>query len=220
MNFSSEPEENPQSEEETRGLLRTCLGMPEAVIETGCELIKSLLGEPFKVAGGMLADQVYAWRWRNRIRIAKRAEEIMAEEEIPARVLPPGFLLPLLDAAGDVEDPDLQQMWARLLASGVREDRHQHPMLVDTLRRMSREDAEFLVSVVKQALREERENQGSSHFPPHFVVSPDHPAKVSCAGRLLTLGLIGRGPILSSTGPPNYQVSSFGHDFYEAVCGD
>ncbi|MBU0718301.1 MAG: hypothetical protein KJ749_08640 [Planctomycetes bacterium] len=36
------------------------LGKP--VVETGCRLLEDLRGEPCKVAGEMLADQVYHWQ--------------------------------------------------------------------------------------------------------------------------------------------------------------
>jgi hypothetical protein len=44
----------------------TALGRP---VETACNLIESLLGQPFKIAGDALSDQVRLWQWKNRLRI-------------------------------------------------------------------------------------------------------------------------------------------------------
>lgn len=121
--------------------LKAALDLPKPVIDLACGLVNDLIGRPVHVAGGMITDEVYYWRWRNRVRIAHRAAEIMDRDGIARRIVPPSFLLPLLDAAGNVEDPDLQEMWAQLLASGVEADEHQHPMWVRILAQMSAEDA-------------------------------------------------------------------------------
>lgn len=132
-------------------LLKQALDLPEKILDLGCGLVRDLVGEPVKVAGGMLGDQVYWWQWRNRVRIASRAAEIIERDGIARRIVPPSFLLPLLDDAGNVEDPDLQAMWARLLASGVAADEHQHPMWIKILAQMSAEDARKFASICAHA---------------------------------------------------------------------
>lgn len=104
-------------------------------------LIDKLLGKPCEVAGAMIADQLYFWQWKNRIKIAEKAQKILKQKEIAAKVLPAGFLVPLLDAAGNVEDETLQDMWASLLVSGVENDQHQHPAFVSILRDCFKMDA-------------------------------------------------------------------------------
>jgi hypothetical protein len=89
----------------------------------------------------MLSDQIYAWQWLNRVRIAARASEIMNREGVAPRVVPPGFLLPLLEAAGNVEEPALQEMWAALLASGAASEDHCHPGFIRSLQQFSTLDA-------------------------------------------------------------------------------
>lgn len=127
--------------------LKSALDLPKQVLDLGCGLVRDLVGEPVKVVGAMLGDQVYWWQWRNRVRIANRAAEIMEKDGIARRIVPPSFLLPLLEAAGNVEDRDLSEMWARLLASGVAADEHQHPLWVKILAQMSAEDARALQQV-------------------------------------------------------------------------
>lgn len=125
-------------------VLSNALDLGKPVVETACGLVDSLLGEPCKVAGNMLADQVYYWQWRNRVRMAHRAKEMMDQDRIAPRVLPNGFLIPLLDAAGNVEEPDLQEMWARLLVSGIESDEHCHPGFVQVLSQFGGLDASIL----------------------------------------------------------------------------
>ena len=111
------------------------------IVETGCGLIESLLGEPCRVAGQLLSDQVYAWQWKNRIRIAARAQQIIDESKVAPRLLPPGFLLPLIEAAGNAEDESLQEMWANLLANAAKDDECHQRMYIETLRSVSAHDA-------------------------------------------------------------------------------
>jgi hypothetical protein len=114
------------------------------MVETGCKLIESLLGEPCKVAGNMLADQIYAYQWRNRIKIACKAQELMAQSHVTPRVLPPGFLVSLLDEAGNVDDEKLQDMWASLLASAAADEKYVQTAYKTTLSQLSRAEALIL----------------------------------------------------------------------------
>ena len=89
----------------------------------------------------MLEDQIYAWQWTNRIRIANKAQKIMDANDIAPKVLPPGFLVPLLEAAGNVEDDTLQEMWAQLLVSGVEDQSNQHPAFITLLKEFGSDEA-------------------------------------------------------------------------------
>jgi hypothetical protein len=109
---------------------------------SGSDLIELLLGQPMAVSGAMVADEVYAWQLRQRLAVAGKAVRILKEQGIAPRLLSKGFVLPFLEAAGNVDDPELQSLWARLLASAVGCDYLQHPMLIETLRKMSRDDAD------------------------------------------------------------------------------
>src|SRR5688500_1372987 len=92
-------------------------GMAKPLLDTGAKLIENLLGKPCSVAGEMLSDQLYFWQWKNRISIAAKAKAMLDNNKIAERVVPPTFLLPLLEAAGNVEDESLQDLWAKLLAA-------------------------------------------------------------------------------------------------------
>ncbi len=111
------------------------------LLERGVEFLDSLLGKPIKIAGGMLSDQIYAWRWRNSVRIAAQARELLEKEPAAAKVVAPSFLLPLIEATGDVEDPKLQGLWAQLLAAAAIDETQAHPAFIRALQQFSRTEA-------------------------------------------------------------------------------
>ena len=120
-------------------VLSKVLGRP---VDTACNLIESLLGEPFRIAGDALADHVRLWQWNNRLRVLDRAEEIMRERGIPHRTLTPDFLLPFIRECGDTSTETLQDTWARLLSAAVEDESNEHIAFVDTLRNMIAADVQ------------------------------------------------------------------------------
>ncbi len=118
-------------------ILRTIAGLPAPIVESAVQLVESLLGEPLKVVGAAIADQVEMWKWQNRVRMAARAREIIEEEAVATRVVPPAFLLPVIEAAGYADHPTLLEMWAQLTASGVKDDAAQQPIFTRLLRDLS-----------------------------------------------------------------------------------
>lgn len=182
------------------------------VVEKGVELIDSLLGKPCKVAGNLLADRIYTWQWTNRVRAFGRAKEILDAEQIPRQVLPTGFLLPVLDAVGNVEASELHELWARLIASALKDERHQHPAFRETLRYMSGEDARFLQEHVVDAvggagnLKEDWEFQAPATEWPIVV-------------RLDALGVVSAGPLYRAESLCVGSVTGFGMQFLQATHG-
>lgn len=213
------------------------LGVAKPIVETGCTLLENLLGQPAKVAGGMLADSLYAWRWENRVKVAHRAKQIMERDGVAARVVPKGFLLPLVEAAGNVEDPDLQEMWAQLLASGVADDENQHPMFVDTLRRLNRSDALYLKKLIDRSQSHAYRSAmttimgpatGSAGARRNFPYSARPDKEVA---RLQSIGVL--APVLVANKPPlgpdttgmnisarGTEISAYGWQFIRAVMPD
>lgn len=104
----------------------------------------TVLGEPLKVASAMLADQIYYFRWENRMRFFARAQKRLAELKLDARTLPPEFAIPLLDAVGDVQNETLQDLWTGLLASAVESDKSQHPAFIRILKDLNADEARIL----------------------------------------------------------------------------
>ena len=114
------------------------------LLTKGVEFLDSLVGEPIRIAGGMLSDQLYAWRWQNRIRIGAKARQKVEEVRGNTVPVPPAFLLPFLEAAGDVDSEELQDLWARLLASVATGAAEHHPAFVRTPQQFSAVEAHLL----------------------------------------------------------------------------
>jgi len=109
----------------------------------GTELADVLF--PERPAATDLPSLVVHWKACNTALLLVRTDEVLQQEKIDVREVPHSWVLPLLDAASNVDDVDLREFWARLLASGVAADEHQHPMWVKILAQMSMTDArEFL----------------------------------------------------------------------------
>ena len=118
-------------------------------VDTVCNLIESLLGEPFKVGGAALADQIAYWQWTNRVSILERFERIRQERKLAVHILPPDFLLPFIRECGDTSDEQLQEAWARLLSAAVESDVNQHIGFVHVLRELSPTDAKVIQAIIK-----------------------------------------------------------------------
>lgn len=132
------------------GGLAKLAGIAEPIVQTASTLIAKLAGRPCEIAGEMLADQLYMWQWQQRIRIFHRAERIMEKEGIAARTIPSGFLIPLLDAAGNIEDESLQEMWGNLIASAAESDAGCEASFIETLKGLSVREARLLQTIARK----------------------------------------------------------------------
>jgi hypothetical protein len=67
------------------------------------------------VAGGLIADLLYAWRVANRVRLWQRLQHV----RLPAASIPMGWAAKVLTAAQETEDDDLLDLQAKLLLAGA-----------------------------------------------------------------------------------------------------
>jgi hypothetical protein len=161
--------------------------VPQKVVDTGCELIKDLLGYPFKAAGGLIGDTIYQYQCLRRVEIADRAKTILDEKKIAPRVMAPGFLLTYFEAAGYVDDDeDLKQMWARLLASAVENEEAAKRVFVNVLKQLGPAEVKLLQSLWNQPTA----HLGSGHNA-FYNVRQNDGASVERA-TLLMVGLLER----------------------------
>ncbi|MCC5844565.1 MAG: DUF4393 domain-containing protein [Verrucomicrobia bacterium] len=129
--------------------------LPEALsslsrpVDTACTLIENLLGEPFKVAGDVLADQVRFWQWNNRVNILEKAQHKLQSRGISPRYLQLGFILPFVEDCADAEEAKLQDLWASLLASAVEKPDTEHVAFVHVLRNLNYTDAHVLEAMIR-----------------------------------------------------------------------
>ncbi len=128
-------------------IIAKALDLAKPIVETGCELVECVLGKPCKVAGDMLADQIYAWQWSNRLRILEKASKQIQELKGDKESIPTGFFLAALDSCGNIENEDLQGMWANLIANSARSKKDAHPAFIDALKTLSGDEARVLQEI-------------------------------------------------------------------------
>jgi hypothetical protein len=123
--------------------------LAKPVVDSAVAMMEKLLGRPIKIASNLLSDEVYCWQTANRIRWANKVDAMLKGRNVPPKILPKGFLLPVIEAVGNVEDETLCDMWARLTANAVANDDAQHPMFIDALKQLNGKDAIAFDSLVK-----------------------------------------------------------------------
>ncbi|AMV18969.1 hypothetical protein [Planctomyces sp. SH-PL14] len=114
------------------------------------DLLPKLLGKPCEVAGELLADEIYYWKWVHRLQIIERAQRRLKASGVAPKALPKGFMLPFLEDAGNVEEESLQELWAGLLESAVKDTNVPIPRYEQTLRSLSRDEAAILLDVASK----------------------------------------------------------------------
>ncbi len=79
------------------------------------------IGEPTEEAAGLVTDKLKFVRWKRQVRFVDRTQEILRARghEGNTRILPPKFVLPIIENASYEDNDTLQDIWAHLLASAL-----------------------------------------------------------------------------------------------------
>jgi hypothetical protein len=128
----------------TAGLIHVSTPISKPIIEEGVGLFHELLGKPLQIAGGMIQDQVYAWRLARGAEAFAKTAKVMRELGVKPKQLPPGFLIPFFEAASVADDEDIHDLFANLLAAAVAADVYQHPIFRHALSQMNADEARIL----------------------------------------------------------------------------
>jgi len=116
----------------------------QPLIKEGAKLIDRLLGEPFKIAGEMISDEMYYWRICRAATVGGKAAILLREQNVDPKQLPPGFLLPFIESASTAESADIENLFASLLASAVSDDMFQHPVFRHAISQINADEARIL----------------------------------------------------------------------------
>ncbi len=133
----------------------------QEIAKTGCKGIDAVraLGEfvakfidgPLEKASGIVEDHLRYVRWERQIRLTNRVEKFLQERglDAPTRAVPIKVAIPLFQAAWVEENDELQDMWARLLASAAdaRSDVEVTRGLVSVLQDLGPMEARVLESI-------------------------------------------------------------------------
>lgn len=115
---------------------------------TFSKILSDFLGPAAVTGGAIVDDALRVWRLERAVRLLKRANTIARKSGLPIRSLPQSFLFPALDGAKDVEDPELGEMWAQLIASASTNEHHRHPRLIRALQQLAHNDATYFRELV------------------------------------------------------------------------
>lgn len=101
---------------------------------------------PLEQLGGLLADTVGLWRLKNRVNVLLKAKAYCEARGVSPTKLLPSVFVPLLEVAGNADDPDLSEMFACLLANHLDRNTQDavHPAFAQVLSQLSPVDAHVL----------------------------------------------------------------------------
>lgn len=181
----------------------------KAVAETGGKVIDASTGlgrivkGPIEELVGIIHDRVKVVRWQRQLALIDKAEAIMKARQIqvPTRVLPLPFAVPLLGNAMLEENDELQETWARMLvnAGDASTDMELRTAYVEILRGMTAFDVKNLSALavatlallpdapralgVMKVLHPELFSPGKAapQVPPELAISLANLARLGCA---------------------------------------
>lgn len=131
-------------------------------LKTAEPFLMKLFGPYLEERGQMLADGVREKRRQNLLSAAVLAAEQVGDREVQA--VPGRILFPLLDGASNEELPELQKMWATLMATASVEPDAIMPAFPKILSELSALEARCLAFV-----QEDMEKQHATMAPKHYT---------------------------------------------------
>jgi hypothetical protein len=93
------------------------INLPKTILERADAFLRVLLGPATTETGELLADRIRFRRFRNQVRMLQTAQDLLDAAGLKAKEIPLRTLVPLVERASLEEHPDLQRMWATLLAN-------------------------------------------------------------------------------------------------------
>jgi len=119
------------------------------ITESAGQFIGKVVGPFTDELGGLLGDQMKAWRAANLDRLAQKWEKIREERglnESVAKTLPFGDAYRTIDSVSKEDDPDIQDLWAQIIcnATDTRSDVSMKRMYIDLLEKLSGIEAKIL----------------------------------------------------------------------------
>jgi hypothetical protein len=94
-------------------------GAITALIAPVAGFLGKLFGPSTEQLGGWAGDVIGYQRWKTRVRILQKSEQLLLDAGVEAHEVPRSVLMPLLEAAGDEEDDAMADRFAALLANAA-----------------------------------------------------------------------------------------------------
>lgn len=121
-------------------------------LEIAKKYIDKIVDAPLKELGGLLADKVNYWRFKNKINTILKAKKFLEDKGIDPKKALPETVVPLLESSSDTEDDNLSDMFAGLLAShlSAKSSSVVHPSYAKVLSQLAPSDAYLLRELHKR----------------------------------------------------------------------
>lgn len=120
--------------------------------------LDEIFGDSLRQFGGVIADWVRYFRYRNLLTVMDKVQEIHNRRETDGKLLPipPQFALPLLDGASLEAEPNVQSLWAGLIANATDPSRsfRLKKVFVEILRGLEPLDAKILECLADPTIEE------------------------------------------------------------------
>lgn len=129
--------------------------------------LSTVFGLPFEHASGILSDKLQFMRWERQNRLIDRVNEINEKRRISGKeiVVQPKLAIPCIENASYEESNDLQDLWARLLASAQNTETASEvrTAYVDVIKQLEVMDVQLLNLLYRSYLNFKK-GQGSSGY--------------------------------------------------------
>ncbi|PJJ58597.1 Abi-alpha family protein [Hymenobacter chitinivorans] len=122
-------------------------------------LIKGLFGKAFEETGEMIADQVRLRRFKNQVKILKKAQSYLTENSIDTQKISLKVLSPLLEYSSLEEEESLQERWSKLIKNILLRPLPvvSQQNAVEILNKISNDEAELLDNIYNKYIKGRKE---------------------------------------------------------------
>jgi len=150
--------------------------LEEHLVKKAFEYADIIIEPPLKEVGGLFADQVRYWRYKNQLTILAKAKKLHEKHGISPRKIPVKTLVNLLEYSSLEEDETMQDIWANLLANATNaeNDYKGHNRLIHVLKELSTEEAIVLNYMYAEY------KQGNNLFSERILYELHHANPESC----------------------------------------
>lgn len=109
--------------------------------------VDAILMEPLGQMGGILTDTIGYWRLKNQVKLLLKAKLLLEQNNVDTTKILPDVFVPLLEDGSKVEDDELSNLFASLLASHLDSTKQDevHPSYTKVLTQLSPLDVRLMV---------------------------------------------------------------------------